>query len=180
MQSVSNIKDSAKELKKVGSITGTSMLMALKAVIAQFTIHVSDFLEIGFSNCITGVCGMYYGPILSGIAGVVIDNIEYLLRPTGFYFPGFTLNEFVVGFIYGCFFYKKEITWKRVLVAHLVVALVVNMGLTPLWLRMMYGGTFWAIWTGRIVIQLIKFPIDFAILYVVLKTMSRVRPPKYN
>ncbi len=180
MNSVSfTIKESTKELKKLSSLTGTALLMAIKAIIAEFTIAVSNLLEIGFSGVVPGICGLYYGPVLSGLAGICADTIEYLLRPSGPYFPGFALNEFVAGFLFGCFFYKqKNITWKRILCAQLSVSIINNLILTPLWLSMLYGNTFYAIWIGRIMIQILRFPIDFALLFVVIRTVSRIRPIK--
>lgn len=175
MLSVSNIKASTCELKKVTSLSGCAMLTAVKAVIAQFTIAVSNILEIGFSGIVVGVTGMYYGPWLSGIAGVIADTIEYILRPSGPYFPGFAINEFVIAFIYGTFFYKQELTRKRVLCAQLLVMLIVNMMLTPLWLNILYGNTFWALFTARIIPQLLKFPIDCLLMYSLLKTLSRIK-----
>lgn len=175
MLSVSNIKASTSELKKVTSLSGCAMLTTVKAVIAQFTIAVSNILEIGFSGIVVGVTGMYYGPWLSGIAGVIADTIEYILRPSGPYFPGFAINEFVIAFIYGTFFYKQELTWKRVLCAQLLVMLIVNMMLTPLWLNILYGNTFWALFTARIIPQLLKFPIDCLLMYSLLKTLSRIK-----
>ncbi|NBK97961.1 MAG: folate family ECF transporter S component [Erysipelotrichia bacterium] len=175
MLSVTNIKASTCEIKKVSSLTGCAMLTAIKAVIAQFTIAVSNLLEIGFSGIVVGATGMFYGPWLSGIAGVIADTLEFLLRPSGPYFPGFAINEFVIAFIYGCFFYKQEITWKRVLYAQLLVMLIVNMCLTPLWLNILYGKTFWALFSVRIIPQLVKFPIDFFLLYTLLKTLSKIK-----
>ncbi|MDD3049313.1 MAG: folate family ECF transporter S component [Bacilli bacterium] len=175
MLSVTNIKESTKEIKKVSSLTGCAMLTAIKAVIAQFTITVSNILEIGFSGIVVGATGMFYGPWLSGIAGVIADTIEFMLRPSGPYFPGFAINEFLIAFIYGSFFYKKEITWKRVLCAQVLVMLLINMLLTPLWLNIMYGNTFWALFTARIIPQLIKFPVDFFLMYTLLRTLSRLK-----
>lgn len=162
-------------MKRVSSICGASMLMALKAILAQFTYKVSNLLEIGFSSVVSGVCGMYYGPVLSAFIGFIADHIEFMLRPSGPYFPGFAINEMVIGFIYGCFFYKKTITFKRVLVAQLLVTICVNLVLTPIWLSILYGNTFWAIWIGRLAAQCIRFPIDLCILYFLLRTISRIR-----
>ncbi|MBQ0064291.1 MAG: folate family ECF transporter S component [Firmicutes bacterium] len=171
------IIESTKELKKLNSLTGTAILTALKAVVAEFTIAVSNILEIGFSNIIVGATAMYYGPVLTGLAGIMADTIEYLLRPSGPYFPGFALNEFVIGFIYGCFFYKKTVTLKRVICAEFLVFLIVNMGMTPLWLHMLYGNGFIALFTARIATQLIKLPINIALLYFLLTTLQRIKKP---
>lgn len=175
MSYLNRIKESSKEIKKVSSLCGVAMLTAVKSVISIFRIQVSNILEIGFSHLAVGVSGMYYGPLLTGIAGVVADTIEFMLRPTGPYFPGFAISEFVIGFIYGSFFYKKEITWKRVLAARVLIVLVVDMLLTPLWLNIMYGNAYWALFSARITVQLAKFPIDFILLYLLLKSVQRIK-----
>lgn len=177
MLSVSQIKESSKEIKKVTSLSGCAMLTAVKAVIAQFTISVSNILEIGFSGIVVGATAMYYGPVLSGITGVIADTIEYLLRPSGPYFPGFAINEFVIAFIYGIFFYQQKITLKKVILAELCVLLIVNMGLTPLWLHILYGKGFIALFFARITTQLIKFPINCALLYLLLTSLQKIRKP---
>lgn len=169
------IKESAKEVKKVSSLCGSAMLIAVKSVVSLLRIQVSNILEIGFSHLVVGVSAMYYGPVLSGIAGLVADTIDYLLRPTGPYFPGFALNEFVIGFLYGCFFYKKEITFKRVFFARLCVALLTELIMTPLWLNILYGKAYIALVGARITTQLIKFPIDCILLYTLLKNMQKIK-----
>ena len=169
------IEESTKELKKVSSLCGSAMLIALKSVVSLFRIQISNILEIGFSHLVVGVSALYYGPILSGIAGVVADTVEYILRPTGPYFPGFAINEFVIGFLYGCFFYKKEITLRRVILARLCVAISTELILTPLWLNILYGNAYIALVSARITTQLIKFPIDCILLYTLLKNMQRIK-----
>lgn len=71
-------------------------------------ISISPTLRIGFSSVFAGVSGMVYGPMLTGFAGVIADTLKYMIRPDGPYFPGFAINEFLTGFIYGCFFYKRK------------------------------------------------------------------------
>ena len=169
------IKESAQELKKVTSLTATAMLLALKSVISTFRIQVSNILEIGFSHLISAVIALYYGPMMAGVAGVVADTIDYLIRPTGPYFPGFALNEFVIGFLYGLFFYKKNITLPRVICARLCVAIFTELLMTPLWLNILYGDAYLALVGARITTQIIKFPIDCALLYGLLKSVSKIK-----
>lgn len=169
------IKASGKEVRKVTSLTGCSMFTALNTVISTFRIQVSNVLEIGFSSITVGVAAMYYGPVLCGTMGVVADTLKYIVRPTGFYFPGFAVNEFLTGFIYGCFFYKKEPSLKRVILARLVVVLLVNMLLNPLWLSMMYGKAFLVLLTARIIKNIVLFPVDVALLYFALKGARRIK-----
>ena len=57
-------------------------------------------------------------------------------------FFGFVLNEFLLGFIYGCWFYRRKVTLARIFCACLTAVLVLNLCLTPLWLHIMYGNAF--------------------------------------
>lgn len=169
------LKESTHHLKNVSSLCGSAMLLALKNVINMFRIKISNILEIGFSHLVVAVSAMYYGPVLAGICGIIADTLEYIMHPSGPYFPGFALNEFVIGFLYGSFFYKKKITLARVIVARLCVAVITELILTPIWLHILYGNAYMALVSARIVAQLIKFPIDCALLYFLLTNLQKIR-----
>ena len=111
---------------------------------------------------------------LAGLAGIVTDTIGYLFRPNGPYFPFFAINEFLLGFIYGCWFYKKPVTLLRTFLACLTVVLVINLCLSPIWLNMMYGNV--AVISGiRLIKNMIKLPVDTLLLYTILKTLEKRR-----
>lgn len=106
--------------------------------------------------------------------GIVTDIIGYFLRPNGGFFPGFTLNEFLLGFLYGCWLYKKPVSLWRTFCACLSAVLLINLLLTPLWMRLMYGNSF--VLTGlRLVKNAVKLPLDTALLYCVLKTAEKYK-----
>lgn len=168
-QYISNAKQ---ELHNIRSLSGASILVTLNAIISYFRIQVSNILEISFASIMVGVCGFLYGPILTGIAGIVADIIKFITRSTGSFFPGFTLNEFLLGFIYGCFFYKKEITLKRVILARITIVILINLILTPIWLNILYGSSLLEI--PRIIKNIVLFPVDVTLLYIVLQTAKRI------
>lgn len=166
---------SLNEFKRITTIAVSGMLSAVNVVLHLFlTIPVSNFLELRFSFLAVAVTGFLYGPIVGGLMGAVGDILKYVVRPTGAFFPGFTLSEFVTGFVYGLFFYKKKITLLRTICAQAVVSVVVSLGLTPLWLHIMYGDGFIAIVAGRIVTTLVMFPVYTALLFAFLKLSERV------
>lgn len=170
---LTNLKKAAGETKKIRSIAGAGMLAAVGVVINQLVIPVGALLEIGFAFLATGVSGFLYGPFLAGLAGVVADIAGYFLRPNGGFFIGFTLNELVLGFIYGCFLYKQKVTKKRVFLTVLTAMLLVNLCLTPIWLYIMYGKSFFAMLGLRLLKNAIKLPLDTFLLYFVLKTVEK-------
>ena len=162
------------ELRSTKSLAGTALLSAINIVLNQFTIMVSQLLEIGFAFLATACCAYLYGPWLAGLAGLVTDTIGYFLRPNGPYFPFFAINELLLGFIFGCFFYKKPVSLKRTFLACLTVVLVINLFLTPVWLNLMYGNA--SLISGlRLVKNVLKLPLDTFLLYTVLKALQARR-----
>ena len=160
------VSDSAAELKNLRSLTGSGLLSALSVILNQFTIFFSQVLRVSFTFLPIALSGMLYGPVLTGSLGAVVDILKYFTRNDGgAFFPGFTISEFIVGFLYGLFLYRK---------------LVNNLFLTPLWLSMLYGDAFVALVAARFVKNIIMLPIETALLYVILKQVSALRLPSRN
>ena len=110
-----------------------------------------------------------FGPAVGAIVGGMSDILGFIVKPTGPYFPGFTITAAAAGMIYGLFLYRKEISWQRVAAAHFVRTVVVSFLLNPLWLSLLYGYGFWAVITARFVKTVIMFPIETALLYFILR-----------
>ena len=161
----------AREGRRTASMAGAAMLAALAVVLDRFTWQVGPMLEIGISFLAVGVSGFLYGPWLAGLAGVVIEILGYFLRPNGDFFVGFVLNEFLLGFIYGCWFYRRKVTLARTFCACLTAVLVLNLCLTPLWLHIMYGNAF-VLSAARLLKNAIKLPVDTALLYALLRLVE--------
>lgn len=175
---ISMMKSSAMELKKTVALTVTAMLSALDVVLGFFTFMIGDFIKVSFSYLAIGLSGMFYGPVVGGITGAVGDLLKFAIRPLGPFFPGMTVSACLTGVIYGLFLYKKPATLSRILLAKICVTLIVDLGLTTLWLTMMYGKGFMVLLPMRALKSLIMLPIDTAMLYMVAKIAAKVKLPK--
>ena len=167
---------SAKELERLSSLTGSAMLTGIGAILNRFTISFTTTLRLSFAFLAVALCGMFFGPVLAGLMGVASDILRYFLIGGGQYFPGFTLNEFLSGFLFGLFLYRKPISLPRVFFARLSVVVLINLILTPLWLSILYKNAFIVLLATRIVKNLIMLPRETAILYVVCKKAASLRP----
>lgn len=149
------------------TITLMSLLIALMVVFTRFISFETQFLRISLTFIPESLMGILFGPFWTGIGSAVADVIGMLLFPKGPYFPGFTLNAFISGAIYGFFYYKKKLTWKRIMTATFLVTVIVHLFLTPLWLGLMYGADLsnFAWWLPRIVKNLFFFPIQVVATY---------------
>jgi len=171
------VESSVQELRRVSSLTGAAMLSALNVILNQFTVVLSLTQKLGFSFLTVGVSGMLYGPVLTGLIGAGTDILKFFVGPpNGPFFPGFTLSEFLQGFLYGLFLYQKPVTLKRTFAAKLTTTLVINMTLTPLWLSMMYGDAFYVLVGARLLKNVLMLPIETALLYFLLKKVREFRP----
>lgn len=163
--------DSYNELKSVRTITTAAMFAAIAIVLGMFSINLGNYIRIGFSTIPNGVCAYLFGPVVGGIFAGVLDVLKYLMKPTGPFFPGLTAVVVLAGVLYGCFYYKKPITFWRVLAAKFVVMLICNVILNTLCLSILYGKGFMVLLPARLIKNLIMWPIDAMIFYSILKTL---------
>lgn len=160
-----------KSVNTTKMLTITAALVGINLVLNQFTLSLGPLLEIGFAFLPIAVLGFLFGPINAGVASVVADTIGFVLRPAGFFFPGFTLNALLIGILFGWFFHKKEITLGRVAIANLVVTIIISLILTPIWLNIMFGSPLFAM--PRMIKAVLLYPIEVGLLYGLLKSISR-------
>ena len=169
-------KRSFKELKSIQTITMTGMLIAISVVLVFFfNVSISKVLRISFSFLPLAVGSMLYGPAVGGIMGAVSDILGYVIKPAGPFFLGFTFNKLLTGVLYGIFLYKRPVKLIRVISVSAIITVVVNLLVNPLWLSIMYGDAYIVLLTGRIVKNLVMFPINTALLLFVLKFVERVK-----
>ena len=194
------IKESAKEFGKTKSLVAMAMLLALRLALGYVTnIQLTESIKIGFTIFPTTVACMMFGPIPGLVMGGAADLIGFFLKPTGPFFPGYTLDSMVAGFLYGCFFYRREkLTLWRVMAALAAVTIVVNLCMTTSWVSIQYGvkdfglfftdsGAAWesfrlkfgAIFGGRALKNLIMYPINVMGVFVILfavRSIPMIRP----
>lgn len=164
--------DSYREFRQVKTITIAAMFGAISVVLGYFTIEIGSFIKIGFSTIANQFVYYLFGPVVGCAFGGALDILKYLVKPTGEFFPGFTLTAMVGGLLYGWFLYKRPITLLRVFAAELVVCVVCNMLMSTLWLSMLYGKGFMVLLPMRVVKNLIMWPINSVLFYTIAKTME--------
>lgn len=153
-------------------LTVSAMLLATSVIFGFFKIPLSQVSEIRLQFLPVAVEGMLFGPLYGGILGGLSDILCYIVRPTGAFFPGFTLSAILQGVIYGLIL-KKDQSLGRILIAQGLDTVIVSLILNPLWLVIMYGNGFIALFTARIIKVLIMFPINIVLLAVVIAPCRR-------
>lgn len=166
--------DSLVELKNTRVLAVCAMLAALALILNYVaTINIGPYIRIGFSGIPNQMVDYLFGPITGALFGGILDIVKYFMRPDGGFFFGFTFNAMLAAFIYGCFYYKKKLSFVRVLAAHFVVMLIVNIGLNTLWLAMLSGKGFLALLPPRALKNVIMWPIDSFIFYFFTRAIEK-------
>ena len=147
------------------------MLLALSVILGFFKIPLSQISEIRLQFLPIAAVGTLFGPLYGGIAGGLSDILCYLVRPTGAFFPGFTVSAVIQGVIYGIVLGKNR-SIGAILLALTLDTVIVSLILTPVWLMLLYGNSFTVIFTGRIIKVLIMYPINAVLLTAVVKLLS--------
>ena len=114
------------KLSDIRVLTVSAMMLALATILGFLKVPVTQLIELRFAFLPIACTGMLFGPAVGGIVGGMSDILGFIVKPTGPYFPGFTITAAAAGAIYGLFLYGKEISWQRVALAHFVRTVVVS------------------------------------------------------
>lgn len=166
------------ELKKVRTICISAMLITVYLLLHFFlAIQITPFIRVSVSVVAVVVAAVWFGPVTAGIVGGISDILAYIMKPTGPFFPGFTLNLVVAGIIYGIFLYQKTSNSKQllrqVILSKLMCVIVIQLLMTPLWLSILYGNAYFVIMQARIVKQIVTLPFDIIIAYTVVVFINK-------
>lgn len=170
--------DSLSEFSHVTTIVVSAMFGAVAAVLGMFTISVNASLKIGFSTIANQFVYYLFGPALGCAYGAMIDILNYLIKPTAAYFPPFTMVSMLAGVLYGAIYYKRPISLLRILAANLVVSVICNIWLNTVCICLLngyelYGVKFYAMLPGRVIKNLIMWPINSILFFLIAKGMER-------
>jgi len=163
---------SYRELKNLRCLTLIAMLGAISIILGYLTIMPVETIKITFNFLPNDFVYYLFGPAVGAIYGAALDILTFLIRPTGTFFPGFTLSAILAGLIYGFVLYQKPLSLKRILVANLIHTLIVTILLNTYWLTILYGYNFIALLPIRALKAVIMFPIETVMLYALIKGME--------
>lgn len=169
---------SFRSLQKTGTLTTVGLLLAIQVVLGSYgTIEVTDSLKISLAHLALAPTAVFFGPVVASMQGALSDIIGYLLKPTGPYFPGFTLATLLLGTTYGVSLYKTKHTMTRIVITRIVVMVLINLALNTVCLMILYGPSRLATLPVRVVKNLLQLPIDCVLLYSMCRIIKRLPNP---
>lgn len=166
---------SAKELSSVKGVSVCAMLLALRVVLGYFsnlTLAINQDIKIGFTFLPIAIAAITLGPVAGMIVGGLGDIISFFLVPMGPYFFGWTLNGILVGLLYGIFLYKNHCKVLHLIISKILICSV-EILLGSLWLYIMYNKGFLIVAGTRTITQLVLFPIESVLIYIVANLVCK-------
>lgn len=167
--------DSYKELKKLKTLVITALLIAIGIILGQFSIQLTETTKIGISFIATQMTANLFGPVVGGIMGGVADILKFIIKPTGPFLIGYTISAILGPVIYGVMLYKKPISFWRILLSKVVVAIFINLLLGTFWSYHYFGAAFWAAIPAKLIQQVIQVPVQSVIYYFVMKALKEAK-----
>ena len=160
--------------KRTLDITVMAMVLAIRLGMEMLpAITFGLYVKIGFGFIGAAIAGVMLGPWRAALVGILVDILgNFFSGKSGQFFIGYTFTALVGGLIYGYFLYKRPLRWEQILIAVLLVTIVCNLGLNSLWVYMMTGKAFAVFMPLRIIKNLISFPLNTAILTVLLSNQT--------
>ena len=154
--------------RAVQRLAFAAMLVAVSCILSFGKFAVGPNVNVTFFFLPIAVGAMCLGPLPAAAIGGIADILGCLIMPTGPYFPGFTINAAITGLVYGAFFKGQKPKLWKIIIARLVLMIVVDLILTPLWLHLLYSTPLvWAFWVQRFIKCAIVCPIEIVVIFVV-------------
>lgn len=166
------------EVKKLRQLVFAALICALSIVVGALYVVVGDNLRIYFTFFITAAGCAVYGPVMGMLVAAVTDTLNFVLFPSGPYFPGYLLGEMLAALIYGAFLYGRRITVFRLFGAKFLVNYVVNVLLGCLWSQILYGKGYLYYLVKSLIKNSLLLPLEVmalaALFAVLVPVFSRV------
>lgn len=159
------------KLKQTKVLTLAALLAAIAIVLGFFKIPITPALEIRFVSIPLTIAGALLGPWIGAIVGVIADIGGYLARPTGPFFPLFSLSNACVAIIGAYFLYRKRPTIKRIILSQCAIGLIVGLLMNSLWLSILLKIPFLTLLISRAPKEIFQFSVNALIIYLILQKL---------
>ena len=108
------LNENARSIKNVHVIVGVSLFFALNVIMNLFvSVYITPEVKVGFASIATAASCYFYGPIPNLIVAPLLDFVNFIVKPSGTYFPIFMISTFATAAIFSFFFYGSSfLQWK--------------------------------------------------------------------
>lgn len=167
-------RDARAEVGSMKKLTFAALMIALCVMLGYIpAVPLFGGARLTWGFLARSVCAWVCGPVLGAAFGVAEDLLSFFLTGGGGgpFFPGYTLTTVLGVVIYALFFYRQEITIRRIFFAKLLTN-VQNVLLGALWSSILYGKAYLVIAGGSAVKNLIMLPFQTILLVAIFTAVA--------
>lgn len=148
-------------------ITTMAMILAFRLGLSYIpSLRFGEYVRLGVGFVGGALSGIVLGPWWAMVVGIFNDLISFFLAgESSPFFWGYTVSAALGGFIYGFFFWRREPTWQRILLAVSLVTIFVNVGLGSLWVKLMTDAPWIFLLPSRLAKNIVSLPVNTIVLY---------------
>lgn len=166
-------RSAASVLKDRKAVVTAGMLLALHLVLSMFLgIYLTQTVKLSVSFITNVATGYLFGPCMALVTGALGDILQYILKPVGGYFFGWTLNAAIGGLVYGLAFYRHAPREVRVSENRADGAGARRMGASDF----ISGGIFAAMLAAWALLPFLAAPAKPYPVAVLAKTLAKINP----
>lgn len=154
------------------SLVVAALMIAISIVLRLlgFPQNSTFRIELGFVPI--AIVSFLYGPFVGGISYIVADIIGTLFTGMSPFLP-ITLCKFLMGVLFGLFFYKKKVRIKHIVLCNICILLLIDLLAMPIALLPISGGkAFTAILGTRVLASIVNVPIRIVSLWLAFKYIN--------
>ena len=153
-----------------------ALLVAMSIVLGKFgAINIGNSIRIGFGGMPIQVAGIFFGPVIGAVVGLVADVVGCILKGYSIN-PIITLGSTCIGLVSGLMFHYALKPMKKVILPKIAISTVAahavgSMLITSIGLYAYYHTPFETL-ILRVPIYLITAAIETAVIYLMLKNKA--------
>lgn len=177
------MEKNGKKVISVQDLVKGAFLAAISIVLTRlFSFDYLEIIRIGFGGVPIMLSGLWFGPLVGGITGVVADVVGVMISARGTPHLGFTITSALSGIIPGIlavYFVKnprngKTFTLLRVFIATLLVVMGSSLFLNTIWLSQLYGNPYSVVLKTRAIGGIIMLPMHTFLIYTIIKSLNKI------
>ncbi len=165
-----------KKREAIRKLTYAALLVAMDIVLARYLAIPLGYERLSLQFLPDGMAGILLGPVFGGTVTLAADILGMLIQSGGLSInPLISLSAILRGVIPGLILYKKEVTFKRALLAVGISLLVADVLITSTSLHIFFYPTvpLWQIMGVRALVRLVYAPIQALLLKLVTQGVRR-------
>jgi len=163
------------DFKKLRTLVFAALMIAACSALGLIpSIPTTDpNVRVTWGFLARAVCGMVGGPVTALVFGAAEDTINFIIHPTGPYFPGYTLTTMLGTMIYALFLYRARPSVWRIFGAKLCTN-VLNVTLGALWSAILYSKGYIYYMVKSFWKNLLMLPVQTVMLCVLVAALVPV------